>query len=142
VGKAASWPTWIHAARHAADANAGIYPDYGLENWLAMAKRLYRLADNGRIVPDYDAKIAIPFKLPAGEADFDLWPTLDGLKGVPTLIVRGGVSDLFSAETAAEMIARLPAARLVTVPGVGHAPLLDEPEAVAGIDSLLAEIAT
>jgi pimeloyl-ACP methyl ester carboxylesterase len=31
----------------------------------------------------------------------------------------------------------LPDAELVVVPDVGHAPALDEPEAVAGIDRLL-----
>jgi hypothetical protein len=29
----------------------------------------------------------------------------------------------------------------VTVPGVGHAPTLDEPEAVAAIEALLAKVA-
>ena len=140
VGKASSWPTWLHSARYAAEANAEVYPDYSLEQWIAMAKRLYRLTPNGRIVPDYDSKIALPFKLPAGESGFDLWPTLAGLKDVPSLIVRGGASDLFSAETAQEMLKRLPKAKLVTIPRVGHAPLLDEPEAVAGIDALLAAV--
>jgi len=44
------------------------------------------------------------------------------------------------ADTAAKMIERLPGAELVTVPGVGHAPTLDEAEAVAGIDRLLARV--
>jgi pimeloyl-ACP methyl ester carboxylesterase len=34
----------------------------------------------------------------------------------------------------------LPNAELVTVPGIGHAPILDEPEAVAGIDRLLQRV--
>jgi pimeloyl-ACP methyl ester carboxylesterase len=38
------------------------------------------------------------------------------------------------------MIGTLPKAELVTVPGIGHAPILDEPEAVAGIDRLLARV--
>jgi pimeloyl-ACP methyl ester carboxylesterase len=140
VGKANSWPTWRHAARFVADANAEVFPHYSTEAWIAMAKRVMRLAPSGRIVPDYDAKIALPFKMPAGEAGFDMWPTLEGLKDVPTLIVRGGASDLFSASTAEEMLRRLPKAKLVTVPGVGHAPLLDEPEAAEGIDALLAAV--
>ncbi len=140
VGKSNSWPTWLHAARYVAEANAEVYPDYTLDQWIAMAKRVLRLTPNGRIIPDYDARIALPFKAPVGEAPFDLWPTLEGLKDVPTLIVRGGASDLFSAETANEMLKRMPKAKLVTVPRTGHAPLLDEPEAVAGIDTLLAEV--
>ena len=32
---------------------------------------------------------------------------------------------------------RKPDLELVTVPNIGHAPILDEPEAAAGIDALL-----
>jgi pimeloyl-ACP methyl ester carboxylesterase len=141
VGRAGSWPTWVHAARALGETNAEVYPGYKLEDWLALAKRLYRLTPQGRVVPDYDKAIAEPFRLPGGEAGIDLWPALTALKAVPALIVRGETSDILSAATAAEMKKRLPGAALVTVPGVGHAPTLDEPEAAAGIDALLARIA-
>jgi pimeloyl-ACP methyl ester carboxylesterase len=62
---------------------------------------------------------------------------MDGLKNKPVLIVRGETSDLLSAATADRMLAALPKAELVTISGVGHAPVLDEPEAAAGIDRLL-----
>lgn len=141
VGRSTSWPTWLHAARALGEANAGTYPSYKLEDWLRMAKQLYRLTPAGRIVPDYDMNIAEPFRLPGGEAGVNLWPALDALMNVPTLIVRGELSDLFSAKTAIAMASRLKAATLVTVPGVGHTPCFDEPEAVAAIDTLLANIA-
>jgi pimeloyl-ACP methyl ester carboxylesterase len=105
-----------------------------------MAKRLFRLNSAGRIVLDYDMKIAEPFRVPGNEAGPDMWPTLDGLKDKPVLVVRGEKSDILSEATAAKMIERLPGAELVTVPGVGHAPTLDEPEAVAGIERLLGKI--
>ena len=54
--------------------------------------------------------------------------------------MRGALSDLLSAETVAEMTRRLPALDATTVPNVGHAPVLDEPEAVAAIDRLLARV--
>ena len=139
VGKSSNWPTWLHAARALAEANRAVYPGYELEDWLNMAKRLYRLNANGRIVLDYDMKIAEPFRLPGGEAGFDLWGTLDGLKGVPTLILRGELSDVLGAGTLAAMLERLPNAEAVTVPKVGHAPTLDEPEAATAIDALLAK---
>jgi pimeloyl-ACP methyl ester carboxylesterase len=56
------------------------------------------------------------------------------------LIVRGETSDLFSVETANRMLELLPRAEMVTVPGIGHAPILDEPEAEAGIDRLLKRV--
>ncbi len=141
VGKTSSWPTWIHAARALGENNAEVYPFYGLEDWLRLAKRMYRLTPGGRIVPDYDKNIAEPFRLPGGEAGVDLWPALDALVDVPTLIVRGELSDLFSEVTADAMVGQLTKATMVTVAGAGHAPTLDEPEAVAGIDALLARIA-
>jgi pimeloyl-ACP methyl ester carboxylesterase len=140
VGKTSSWPTWIHAARALGENNAQVYPFYGLEDWLRLAKRLDRLTPAGRIVPDYDKNIAEPFRLPGGEAGVDLWPALDAMANVPTLIVRGELSDLFSEVTAGAMVARLNKATLVTVPGAGHAPTLDEAEAVAGIEALLTRI--
>src|SRR3546814_5679777 len=94
-----------------------------------MAKRLYRLTSGGRIVLDYDMRIAEPLRLPGGEAGVDLWTTLDALKNVPALILRGALSDLFSAQTAQQMLARLAKAELVVVSDVGHAPVLAEPEA-------------
>ena len=141
VGKSNSWPTWIHAARAVADGNGDAYPDYTLEDWLEMAKRLYRLNSAGRIVLDYDMKIAEPFRVPGNEAGPDMWRALDVLKPVPTLIVRGGRSDVLAAETAERMLAALDDAELVTIPDVGHAPTLGEDAAVAGIDRLLARVA-
>lgn len=141
VGRAGSWPTWVHAARALGEANAAIYPRYALADWIAMAKRLYRLTAAGRIVPDYDKAIAEPFRLPGGEAGIDMWPALDALAEVPTLVLRGERSDVLTPATLDAMAARLRQCRAVTVPDVGHAPTLDEPEAVAAIDALLARIA-
>jgi len=140
VGRQGAYPTWLHAARGIAQSNAEIFPDYDLTDWLVMAKRLYRLSSNGRIVPDYDKKIAEPFRLPAGEAGIDLWPALDTLASLPTLVVRGELSDLLAAATVELMLGPLFAGTSVTVPRVVHAPVLDEPVASAAIDALLARV--
>ena len=66
-----------------------------------------------------------------------MWPQFQALAGFPLLILRGELSDLLEAEVARKMAEALPDAELVVVPGVGHAPALDEPEAIAGIDRLL-----
>lgn len=128
VGRGSSWPTWMHAARGLSEANGDVYPRFGIEDWLRMAKRLYRLNSAGRIVLDYDLKVAEPFRVPGAEAGPDMWRALDGLRNTPTLIVRGARSDVLAADTAARMVERLRDAELVTVPEVGHTPLLTEPE--------------
>lgn len=137
VGKGGNWPTWMHAARDIAASNAAVYPRYAMTDWLRMAKQLCRVASAGRIVWDYDARIAEPFRLPGGEVGVDLWPALDALKEVPVLSLRGALSDVFTAETQAEMARRLPRLTAVEVPEVGHAPSLDEPVAVAAIERFL-----
>jgi len=140
VGRSQNWPTWLHAARFLAEAQADRYPDWTLDQWLVYAKRVCRLTPAGRIVFDYDMRIAEPFKLPGGEAGFDLWPVFRALNGIPSLIVRGEISDLLSAETVAKMLAENTEMASVTIPNVGHAPTLDEPEAVAAIDDLLKRV--
>jgi pimeloyl-ACP methyl ester carboxylesterase len=137
VGRAGPWPTWLHAARWLSENNEAAYPNYDLTDWLTMAKRIFRLTSAGRIVADYDKKISEPFRLAGGEAGQDLWPVLDGMATVPTLILHGELSDVLSEATAQAMVARLPHAKYVNIPGVGHAPTLDEPEALAAIDAFL-----
>ncbi|HYJ84016.1 MAG TPA: alpha/beta hydrolase, partial [Allosphingosinicella sp.] len=106
----------------------------------AYAKRLCRLSQSGRIVFDYDMRIAEPFRQPGGDTGFDLWTAFAALKGVPSLVVHGGISDLLSRSTVERMLAENPDMEAATVPNVGHAPTLEEPEAVAGIDRLLGRV--
>lgn len=142
VGKGGSFPTWMHAARALEEVHGSAHPDYGVENWLAMAKRLMVMSSNGRIVFDYDMKIAEPLaRMDIDAPQPDLWPGIDALAAKPVLIVRGGLSDVFSETTAAEMARRLPQSELVTLPHAGHAPTLDEPEVVAAMGRLLAQVA-
>lgn len=139
VGRNTSFPTWLHAARAIGETNATAFPRFEIGDWLAMAKRLCRLTPAGRIVFDYDMNIAEPMRVPT-EGAMDMWPAYGALAGVPLLLVRGAVSDLLSAGTAAEMLARHPGAELVTVDGVGHAPVLDEPGVREAIGRVLARV--
>ena len=101
-----------------------------------MAKRNCR-EDNGAIRFDYDMAIAEPFKTAGPVPEVDLWPLFAALGQKPLLVVRGEKSDLLTAETAAKMQSVAPGMKLVSIPGVGHAPELSEPEAVAAIDEFL-----
>jgi pimeloyl-ACP methyl ester carboxylesterase len=140
VGRSQNWPTWLHAARAIAEAQGDRYPDWEIDDWLVYAKRLGRLNANGRIVLDYDMRIAEPFKLPQGEAGFDLWPAFRALEGIPSLVVHGELSDVLSAESVRKMTEAVSTLESVTVPRVGHAPTLDEPEAQKAIDKLLKRV--
>ena len=138
VGQGRSYPTWVHAARGLEEAHGAAFPGYDLDQWLEMAKRTMVVSQNGRIVFDYDMAIAEPFAKPGNAAPPNLWLAFEALAGVPMLLVRGGLSDLLSEATVNQMAARNPAMRTITVPGVGHAPTLDEPEVRAAILDLFA----
>lgn len=140
VGQGRSYPTWMHAARDLAELQGIAHPGFAVTDWLAMAKRMMTLSSNGRIVFDYDMKIAEPFVGMDFDNQPDLWPALDNLAGKPVLFVRGALSDVLSAATLEEMQRRVPQAEALTISGIGHAPTLDEPEAAAAIDRLLAKI--
>ncbi len=140
VGQGRSFNTWMHAARAIEESQRIAFPDYRIDDWLAMAKRLMVLSDNGRIVFDYDMKIAQPFFEGGAAPDVDLWPALDALGGRPLLFVRGELSDVLSAATLDAMLKRVPGAEAVTVARTGHAPTLDEPEVQAAIGRLLAKV--
>ncbi|QLC23873.1 alpha/beta hydrolase [Parasphingopyxis algicola] len=140
VGKGGTFPTWLHAARTLRTGFGDVYPKWALADWLAMAKRLCKVQPSGRIGYDYDMRIAEPFRVPGGEAGFDMWTAFAGLNGVPTALVRGGHSEILSEATAQEMQRRKPDLAIATVPDVGHAPVLNEPEAEAAIDALLERV--
>jgi len=66
----------------------------------------------------------------------NLWSALAGIP-CPTLVVWAMESDVLSEGQARRMIEVLPHGELVAVPGIGHAPTLMEPEAVAALDRFL-----
>lgn len=140
VGQGRSYETWVHAARALQEANRDIYPAWQLPDWLRMAKRCMVIGTGGRIVFDYDMNIAEPFEAEQGPAPEPavMWGMYEAVARRPLLVLRGAHSDILSTEVAARMKVRGAATELVTVPGVGHAPTLDEDEAVAAIARLLA----
>jgi len=139
VGQGRSFETWAHTARDIAEESADIFPDYSLKEWIAFAKKLYRMNSSGRIKLDYDMKISEPFESKGGGEEA-LWRALESLQDVPTLILRGALSDLFSAATAQKMASKLKEGELVTIPRVGHAPTLEEPASLDAIAALLQRI--
>ncbi|MGZ5986254.1 MAG: alpha/beta fold hydrolase, partial [Caulobacteraceae bacterium] len=67
----------------------------------------------------------------------DLWPLFQGLAAHPLLTIRGQTSDILSPDIARRMREAAPDMAYAEAQGVGHAPMLDEPEALAAIDALL-----
>ncbi len=140
VGKDMRFKSW-EAAASAIAANYGAsFERYTKDDWVKMARRNCR-EKNGEIRFDYDMAIAEPFKTTGPTPHVDLWPFFKVLAQKPLLVVRGAKSDLLTRETAAKMQAMAPNMKLAVVAGVGHAPELNEPEAVAAIDEFLNSLA-
>lgn len=138
VGKDVRFNSWDDAAERIADNLGRVPASYTHEDWVRMARRVCR-EENGEIRFDYDMAIIVPFEA-APAPTIDMWPLFAALAQKPLLVVRGERSDLLSAEAAAKMQAAAPNARFAVVPGVGHAPELDEPQAIAAIDAFLGDL--
>ena len=138
VGKDRRFASWDEAAAAIQVNNGPAFEHYGHEDWVRMAERGCREED-GEIRFDYDMAIAEPFRTTGPTPHIDLWPIFAALAQKPLLVIRGGKSDLLTDQTAAKMQAVAPEMKLAVVPGVGHAPDLDEPEAVAAIDEFLGQ---
>jgi pimeloyl-ACP methyl ester carboxylesterase len=140
VGKDRRFAGWDLAAEAIAANYGASFERYSHEDWVKMAMRNCR-DDHGEIRFDYDMAIAEPFKTTGPTPHVDLWPFFAALAQKPLLVIRGAKSDLLTAETAARMQKAAPDMKLALVPGVGHAPELNEPEAVAAIDEFLTSLA-
>lgn len=140
VGQGRSFDTWMHAANSLRETHGASFPDYSIDTWLEMAKRTMVLGQNGRLVLDYDMGIADPFKSANDAPQPDLWPAFKALSDTPILLVRGELSNLLTEQTQSRMARVHGNLRTVTVPRVGHAPMLDEPESLAAIQALLVDI--
>jgi len=138
VGQTRRWQTLDEAADAIWAISTGFGP-HTREQWLALTEPQLKL-DGNALVPRSDPDIAVPFKAitpelaAAGEAA--LWQTFDALR-CPTLLLRGAESDLLASDTAREMGQRGPRARLVEFAGVGHAPMLVQPEQTQAVREFL-----
>lgn len=138
VGSGQRFKSWDEAAETIA-RNTQAFEYYTHDDWVRMAKRNCREED-GEIIFDYDMAIAQPFSGSAPSPQFDMWPLFTALAQKPLLVIRGAKSDLLSAEALEKMHAAAPGMKSALVAGVGHAPELSEPEAVAAIDDFLGEV--
>ncbi len=141
-GQPVDTPTWAEAAAYVKQHNAVAFPHYADADWDAFARRVFRVGSEGSPELDYDPDIAVPIRAAGARALVpNLWPMFGRLtRARPVLLVRGETSDLLSESIAAKMRKRAPKMDFVEVPGVGHAPMLDEPEAKAAIFPFLGEL--
>lgn len=141
AGKAVAIKDWGDAIDYVRRTNAIAFPHFGEEDWRRLAERTFREGAEGPEL-DYDPAIAtVSGKAPPRWATPLAWLLFRKLaRRRPTLLIRGERSDIITAEIAARMARRAPSLRVVEVPGVGHAPTLTEPAALAEIEQYLADV--
>jgi len=138
LGKVLRFGSLEEGAAYLRSISEGFGPHTDAE-WLALSEPLFR-QEGSEWRLRYDPAIALPFGAvtpeiaAAGEAA--LWAAYDSLT-CPTLVIRGADSDLLSAETARAMTQRGPGARLVELPGIGHAPTLIRDDQIAIVRDFL-----
>lgn len=107
--------------------------------WRHLTVHAVHQAKDGKIEFVYDPGIAQVYRqsqLLSGGKDVELWPLFDAIT-CPTLLLRGEKSDLLTAQTAQAMTQRGPHAKLIEVPGVGHAPTLMDEAQIAPVREFL-----
>ncbi len=116
-----------------------VYKPYGWlpdDQWRHMAETSARRRDDGRLTVHYDPMMVEQFRSHPG--DYTQWDVWDKIRA-RVLLYRGADSDLITAEWAEDMTRRGPCARLITFPGMGHAPALNVPEQITPIREFLEE---
>lgn len=109
------------------------------DGWPDVAARTYRRGEDGRWHPRWDIRIVDILPKEGGAAP-DLWPFFRAIPPIPTLLVWGQESTVLAAGTVRQMRAERPEMALCSLPGIGHAPGLGEPAALAAIGRWLAQM--
>ena len=105
--------------------------------WRHLTEHVVRQAADGSWEFRYDPGIAVPFRRDTESGrDIEVWFLYDAVR-CPTLVMRGAESDLLTHETLERMHERGPHAKVVEIPGVGHAPTLMDPEQIAIVREFL-----
>ncbi len=123
-----------------------VYKPYGWlsdAQWRRLTETSTRRLPDGRVTPHYDPAMVRQFI--DHPDDYLIWEHYDALE-MPVLCLRGAESDLVLPDATAEMLVRGPGlrgqARVVEVPGCGHAPALNVPEQLELVSNFLATSAS
>lgn len=137
TGKSPAIGSWDDAADYLRRINGAAHPGFGDADWRRMAERTFREEPDGPRL-DYDPAIAGALAMPGRMVGMMAWLLFRRLaRRRPALLLRGELSDLITADIAGRMKQSAPSLEVTAVPGVGHAPMLDEPVAVDAIAQFL-----
>ena len=102
-------------------------PRRSLENIRSRLTHNLKQLPNGKWTWKYDKALRSGERSFQASALQNLWDDVHAIR-CPTLIIKGGESDILSEEGAAKMQAAVPGSRLAVVPGAGHSVMGDNPQ--------------
>jgi pimeloyl-ACP methyl ester carboxylesterase len=126
----------VEAAEKVIRATAAPFGPHTDAEWRFLTEAVLRKNADGSYRFAYDPRIAAPYRKDMPEKDIELWDVWNAVR-CPTLLIRGAESDLLSRETAQAMTQRGPKAKLVELPGIGHAPTLLHDDQIAIVREFL-----
>lgn len=139
AGSQVALGTWDDAVASIKQTMGDAFPDYQESDWQDFARRSFREGPEGVPLRDYDLDIATAIR--AGRiktSSLVAWFIFRRLaRRRPTLLIRGAISDLITADIAGRMQRAAPSLGIVEVARVGHAPMLTEPAASEGLSRFL-----
>ena len=139
VGVAGPFDDWDQATSYVRSISQSIFPDWQPAQWAAFARQCY-VEQSNQIIADYDPKIGEALsQQDTGAESSALWSLFETLRDVPLLLIRGALTDLLSEACAQAMQQRAACLELLTVPNVGHAPMLTEAEVPEAIMAFLTQ---
>jgi pimeloyl-ACP methyl ester carboxylesterase len=141
VGRLPPVSNWREATAQMQATFGVALPDLSAAQWREFTEASF--IEDAAGVPRLaaDPKIGELLRLvPAGITP-GMWVAFAALRSIPTLALRGALSDLLSSTIFEHMQREHPQMQAVTVANRGHAPILDEPQSLAAIDKFLDGIA-
>ena len=137
IGRVPAFASMEEAEKYIRTVSAPFGPHTDAQ-WRFLTEVWLRKAEDGSYRAHYDPRIGEPFRAGLPDKDLELWPLYEAIR-CPTLVLRGAESDLLSRQTTAQMAARGPKAKVVEIPGVGHAPTLLDRDQIGLVREFLLE---
>jgi len=115
---------------------------YGIaseEHWQNLFTNSIQETEDGKFRLAYDPAISKNFGAIEDVKDVDLWMLWAAVQKIPTLLIRGGISDILPADVAQKMKESHPDLTLLEIAGVGHAPALADAVQISAIHELISK---
>jgi len=135
VGRVPLPATWEEATELVRGMSEKQFSAVPPQLWPVIARKSY-LDENGFPAPAYDARLAQSVSMLSGDVPA-LWVEFQALSRVPTLVLRGGNSDMLAQRTVDDMLARHARLDAVVIPGEGHTPMLMDSRSIEAIEGFV-----